>query len=127
MSGFTHTAPECISIEASGDLSTKQYLFVDVNSDGQVAVEKSAGAAVVGVLQDKPSAQGRPACVMLSGVSQVVAGAAFAAGARVTVDTAGKAQEATSGQYIHGTALKAATAADDRVAILLQLNSGQVA
>ncbi len=127
MGAFTYNALECITFESSGDLSTSQYLFVDLNSSAQIAVETSAGANVIGVLQDKPAAQGRAAAVAISGVSLVVAGAAFDAGAKITVDTAGKAQTATTGNFIHGIALKAAGAANDVVPVLLMLNSGAVA
>lgn len=83
------------TLEASADLSTHRYKLVAVNGSGQVALA-GAGDMAIGVLQNKPSAQGRSATVRVSGVSKVVAGAAVSAGAQVTSDANGKAVTATA-------------------------------
>lgn len=128
------------TLVASGDLSTSQYLFVNVNGSGEVAVA-AAGDPAIGVLQNKPSAQGRSATVRVLGVSKVEAGAAITVGARVasnasgkavtataaTVDTsdAGVASDAVVGSNVLGIALEAAAADGDIIPVLL-LHSGAV-
>jgi hypothetical protein len=44
-----------LPLNASGDLSTKQYRAVTLDSNGRVAVA-TRGALAIGVLQDKPAA-----------------------------------------------------------------------
>lgn len=107
------------TVEASGDLSSSQFLFVTIDSNGQAAVAGD-GVVVVGVLQDKPAAQGRACSIYGSGsISKVKAGAAVAAGAKVSSDAAGKAVTAASGEYIAGIALDAASAANQLISVLL--------
>lgn len=84
----------CISMPAAGDLSTKQYKVVAVNSDGRVAVA-GAGVFGIGILQDKPAALGRACTVAVAGVSMAMAGDTVAAGARVTADANGDLVTAT--------------------------------
>ena len=50
---FVYTLP------ASADLSTKQFLFVEVTT-GELTVCNAAGDFACGVLQDKPDAAGKP-------------------------------------------------------------------
>jgi len=104
---------ETISIEAGSDLSTKQYLFVDVASDGQIDVVATKGAKAVGILLDKPAAAGRPGCVAIGGVSKVECGGTIAAGAEVISDDDGGAlaKDAVS-QFVMGTALTGGGAGD---------------
>lgn len=105
--------------KASADLSANKYQPVVVDAAGEVAVA-GVGVLPVGVLLNDPSAQGRACEVMTVGVAPCKAGAAFAAGARLAVDAAGKAVLATTGAYTFGVALQAAGAADEVVSVALQ-------
>jgi hypothetical protein len=108
-----------ITLPASGDLSTKQYYIVAVNSSGQAAV-CGDGAMAAGVLQNKPSAAGRSSTVAVSGITKVIAAGIIAPGAKIASDNAGKATTATTGEYVIGIALNTAnTAASDVFPILL--------
>jgi len=109
---------QVITLEAGQDLSAKQYYFVSLASDGQVD-PTGAGLGVDGVLQDDPAVAGYGALVMINGVSKVVAGAVITRGADVASDASGKAVASTSGDYIVGTALEAATADGDIIAVLI--------
>lgn len=80
-----------LNFPAAGDLSTKQYHCVSVNSSGQVAVATGAGEKVVGVLQNTPSAAGRVAVVAVSGKSKIVLDATLAKGAWVGSSADGQA------------------------------------
>lgn len=113
-----------LTLEASGDLSSSQYLFVDLGSTG-IAVVSVSGAKAVGVLQDKPAALGRAGCVQYDGVTKVKAGAAVSVGDDIMSDGSGKAITATTGKVSQGTALEAATAANDLIAVLLKSNGTQ--
>lgn len=129
-----------VSIEASGDLSTKQYYAVKVDGNGQVAVA-GAGEFAVGVLQNKPAAAGRAASVRTLGITRMVAAGVIAPGAYVASDASGKATTATEastdtqagaaadplvGSNVIGIALnKTNSAANDLIPVLL-LHPGAV-
>lgn len=107
-----------ITLEASADLSSSQFCFVTCNSTPQVALTGD-GADASGVLQNKPSAAGRAADVMVgAGQTKVKSGAAITAGAWCASDASGRAVTAVSGDYVLGQALEAATAANQYVSFL---------
>lgn len=108
-----------ITLPAAGDLSSSQYLCVDVNSSGQAAVVGTAGAKGIGVLQNDPAAAGRDASVAIAGKTKVVAGAAVTAGAKVQADAAGKAITAASGDHVFGIAVTSAGAANELFEVVL--------
>lgn len=118
MAQSTHTAFAAFTAPANTDLSTKQYYFVDLDSDGDVVVA-GAGNTFVGVLGNKPSAAGQAAEVMFSGVVPVVCGGTVAAGAPVKSDSNGKAVTASSGDNAIGRATTAG-ASGSNANILLQ-------
>jgi hypothetical protein len=64
-----------VSMIAGVDLSTKQYRFVDLASDGQIDPVASANGRAVGVLQNKPAAAGREATVAIAGITVIELGA----------------------------------------------------
>lgn len=113
-----------LTLEASADLSSSQYLFVALGSTG-IAVVSGSGGKAVGVLQDKPAALGRAGCVQYDGVTKVKAGAVVAKGADIMSNTSGQAITCTTGLVSQGTALEAATAAGDLIAVLLKCNGTQ--
>ncbi len=122
-------------LAAGADLSAHQYKFVKLNGTGQVVVCGAAGESAFGVLQDKPNAAGKAACVATLGVSKVVAGAAVAPGDLVTTDAQGRAVAAVKastntadagaasdplvGSYVQGIALTAG-AVDQLISVDLQ-------
>lgn len=94
------------TFEAGQDLSTKQYYFVTMASDGQVD-PTGAGAAADGVLQNAPAAAGRAASVAISGRVKVVAGGTITAGANVASNASGAVVAASTGNIVLGKALEA--------------------
>lgn len=64
-----------VSVDAGADLSSNQYFFVKLNSSGQVVAIAANTDIPFGILQNKPSASGQSASVMLYGVSKCVASA----------------------------------------------------
>jgi len=89
-----------ISVPASADLSTKQFLFGTIGATG-VAVT-GAAAAADGVIGDKPGAAGRP-CALYTQPGQVVkvmCGAAVANGALLEADASGKAVTLAAGKCL---------------------------
>ncbi len=121
-------ALKTISIEASGDLSSDQYKFMEVDANGQIALVGTLGGESIGVLQDKPAAIDRVGSVGIDGVTKVIASAAIAAGADIVSTALGLAvTHSADGQIIMGTAMEAATAADDVIAMAIDKHKGYVA
>lgn len=79
------------SFQAAADLSDWQFRFVKLDANGQVAKITANTDIPLGVLQDKPAAQGRAANVMLDGRSKIVGGANLAKGDTVGTDATGRA------------------------------------
>ena len=110
---------QTISVPASADLSTKQFLFGSVNSSGQVAVT-GAAAASDGIIANKPDAQGR-ACALATfpgQVARVMLGGTVANGALLEVDAAGKAVTQSAGKIV-AKALSAGVVNDIIPALLI--------
>lgn len=80
---------------AAGNLSTKQYYGVKLNSTGRVALCDAAGELVYGVLQDKPAAADRPCEVAVGGTCRAIAGGVIQPGATVKVNASGKFVDAS--------------------------------
>lgn len=117
---------QSITLEASGDLSTKQYHFMVIDSSGQIAAA-GAGAAIDGVLQDEPDAAGIASQVGFSGVTKVNAAEAIVAGDDITPDSAGKAVVAATGDVIAGKATSGASGSGFIFSMLLNPQKEPVA
>jgi hypothetical protein len=91
---------------AGEDLSSSQFKFVTLESDGQVDLADSAGENCMGVVINDP-ASGGEATVVVSGKTVVTAGGTIAAGASVATDASGDAVTAASTNIIMGYALEA--------------------
>lgn len=104
---------------ASGDLSTKQFYICIVDSNGEVAVNTSAGGVVDGVLQDNPDARYKACSLASAGITKCVASAAISKGALVMSTATGKAATATTTNFFFGRALEAATADGDIITVKL--------
>lgn len=108
-----------LTFAAAADLSTKQFHFVKITADRTVN-SAGAGEMAVGVLQDAPSAAAQAANVRMLGTTEIVAGAAFAAGVRLKANASGRAIEAaTANDDFYAIALEAATADGDVVEAFL--------
>lgn len=88
-----------LSLPASGDLSTKQYYAVKIDTNGQIAVA-GTGEFAIGILYSKPSAAGTIASVrQLDGFkAKAISGGSITAGDLLKVDSAGKLQTAVKGK-----------------------------
>ena len=91
---------------AGEDLSSAQFKFVTLESDGEVDLADSAGENCVGVLINDPAAA-EAATVVMSGKVMVTAGDTIAAGDAVATDAAGDAVTASTGNIVMGYATEA--------------------
>ena len=91
---------------AGEDLSSAQFKFVTLESDGQVDLADAAGENCIGVLINDPAAA-ESATVVMSGKVMVTAGGTIAAGAAVATDAAGDAVTASTGNIVMGYATEA--------------------
>lgn len=91
---------------AGEDLSSSQFKFVTLESDGQVDLADSAGENCMGVVINDP-ASGGEATVVVAGKTVVTAGGTIAAGASIATDASGDAVTASTGNIVMGYALEA--------------------
>lgn len=96
---------------ASADLTTKQFHAVKVSGEFTLTFS-GAGEKSYGILQNDPD-DTEAANAERDGVSKAVAGAAYAAGANLMANAAGRLITATSGNHVVAQALEAATADGD--------------
>ncbi len=120
-----------VTLVAAADLSSKQYTFVKLDSDGKVAAASGATDIPIGVLQNAPIA-GQEAEVLVVGGTKIVAGAAIGEGALVGTSATGKAVALVAGtdttKYVVGTLLTE-SAADGNIvtAVINCANPGRAA
>lgn len=95
---------------AGGDLSAAQYKWVSApaNSTERVSIVTSAGDGY-GILQDKPAAAGRAACIAIGGRSKVWLGGTVDSGDEVTTDSSGRAVAVSSGEDALGVIIEGGT------------------
>lgn len=78
------------SLPAAADLSTHQYKFMTIDANGRGTIATSGTDVLIGILQNKPSAQDAPARIRPMGnISKLVAGEALAEGALITSNAQG--------------------------------------
>ena len=106
-----------ISALAASDLSEAQYKAVILTADGLEVV--STDGPITGILQDNPGAAGRPGRVRVNGIAFARAGAAFAQGAFLEVDSDGDLVGGASVGSAVAQALEAAQGAGAKVRVLL--------
>lgn len=118
MTAYRKTEVE--SFSAGSDLTTSQFRFVKLQSNGRVIRCDTAGERAYGVVLNKP-ANGETAQVAIGeGGSEVVAGGAVTRGVEVTTDNQGRAVAATTDKYyVNGIARTAASAAGNRFGVNL--------
>lgn len=112
---------------ADADLSANQYRAVvaTANNGGKGIALAGSNVKILGILQDKPSANGKPATVCVEGPTRAVAGAAFARGDALKTDANGRlitAAGEAAGVVVQvvAQALEAAGAAGDIVEVVLR-------
>ncbi|WEX10286.1 capsid cement protein [Chelativorans sp. AA-79] len=103
-----------ISLIAAADLSTSQFLFGTIDSNGQLAVS-GAGAVADGVIDGSGTA-GQAVPMAVEGVVEIRLGATLAAGATVASAADGRAVTAAAGSQLGK--LIAGGIADDVVPML---------
>ena len=94
---------------AGEDLSTAQFKFVTLESDGQVDLGDSAGENCIGVLIVEGEAD-RAVTVVMTGSVMVEAGGTVTNGGAVATDATGRAVDATTGDNNMGYAREAGDA-----------------
>jgi hypothetical protein len=103
---------------AGADLSSYQYRFVYLSSQGTVTYT-GAGEAPIGILQNAPES-GQLAEVMLMGISLLTMSAAVAVMAKVGSAAGGKGVTMSSDDEIYGAiAIDEASADGDQTRVLL--------
>lgn len=116
--GLEASQPLKLSLEAAGDLSAGQYLFVKIDANGRAAVVAALADIPIGVLQNKPKAIGQMAEIVVIGITKLVAGGSITAGASsggaaIGSGSAGKARAAvvnTTAGYVTPTTWAVGTA-----------------
>jgi hypothetical protein len=107
------------SLNASADLSAKQYTLVKVSGVNTIASNVLATTLSIGILLNEPPS-GSPGTVAIAGVTKAKCGAAVTAGDQLMSDTSGRVITATgSGAYVIGVALETSANADEIIRILL--------
>lgn len=113
--------PITISVAASADLSASQYRAVYlVGIPARAAVDTSNATAPIGIMLNKPAAAGRAAEIAILGVAKMEAGAAVAAGQRVTQVAGGRGSPTlTAVDEVVGLALTAAAGSGELFEVLV--------
>lgn len=116
---------------AAADLSSSQYKFVKLDSDGKVVIVSGATDRPIGVLQNAPVA-GQEAEVLIVGGTKIVTGTGgLTEGAVIKTSSAGLAVATTVGtdttHYILGTALTQTAANEYVTAVINCASAGRAA
>lgn len=84
--------PLKITLAAAADISAKQFMFVKIDTAGKAAAITATTDVPIGVLQNKPTAAGQTAEIVVVGVTKIVAGGTVTPGTDLLgPDNAGKA------------------------------------
>ena len=116
--GTTINDSPTIILAAKNAITGAQCLAVAIDGETGQVVLPEAGANVIGVImlsENENIAAGEDVTIQVKDIGQWIAGEAIAPGDELATDANGRAVKATSGSFIVGTALSAATAAGTRV------------
>jgi len=106
-----------ITLQANADLSSKQYYFVELDSDGKVGACNAVTDRPIGVLQNAPDASGKAATVLVMGVSKISSDAALDEGNLIGPSADGQADKKIPGtdtsDYLCGTMITATSGAGE--------------
>ena len=114
-----------VSLKAGAALTSPKGIALALDGDGLKL--PSAGADVVGIAiisNEDAAAVGDRVDVQVKDIGKIYAGGAVTLGALVSVDAAGKAVAAATGDMVLGRALSAATAAGDLIDVQI-LHAGK--
>jgi hypothetical protein len=111
-----------ISKIAGEDLSSSQYMFVELVSKTNVELADAITDKVYGVLQNAPAA-GEIAVIKVRGETKIVGSASLAINTIVGPSTAGKAQAAVATQFPCGRVVEA-PGADGDLGVIELFSSG---
>ena len=100
------------------------FRFVKVTGAKQVGRVDANTDRCVGVCQNKPQEVGSPATVAISGITNILSGAAIAAGRPITSDSQGRAVDATgvNGAVVYGESVDAVAGAGHLIPVLLKVS-----
>lgn len=120
-----------LSFPASADLSASRYCAVVLNSSGELALP-SAGGNILGILYNKPAAQGDHGVVWSPGGGQRKAklGGTVAKGDKCKVDSSGRFLLASAGDIAAGSAVAICTeggALNEIGSVVLMAGAGTMA
>jgi len=105
-----------VTLEANADLSSKQYYFVELDTDGKVGACNAATDRPIGVLQNAPDASGKAATVLIMGISKISSNAALDENNLIGPSLDGQADKKIPGtdtsEFICGTMITATGGAD---------------
>ena len=108
-----------ITFKADADLSSKQFYFVILDADGKASVSGENGV-VLGILQNKPSAEDKAALVRTVGTSKLKMNEACDEGEWLTSTSAGLGEVCdTADEYCGAMALEASGAQNDIIEVLV--------
>lgn len=116
-----------ITLEAAADLSSAQYCFVKLDSNGKAALLTSATDKPIGVLQNQPIA-GKEASIVVEGGTKVKASAGITLGASIGSTTSNTGavtlvQGTDTTKYVCGTALQTCSNAGELIACVVSCAS----
>ena len=118
-----------ITFKASGTLAGKQFYIMTLDTNGRVKLADDPDdpvEAMLGVLQNEPTAIDEPAVVRVDGIAKVIGGATIEEGIWVTCDSAGKLAAAVANDNVLGITIEAA-ALNKISQVLLRQGAGYVA
>jgi hypothetical protein len=96
-----------ITRTADASLAALQYTFVKIGTSGGCAAQVGQGLDCLGVLQNAPGS-GKPAIIVIAGVTKLRMGGVVADGGAITTGTAGRGEAVASGDYTLGKSLHGA-------------------
>lgn len=100
----------------AGDISASQYCGLIASGDNVVVA--TAGARIVGVLQDKPSVAGAAAKIQTYGISKIKLGGTVTAAMSLAVNASGQFVQATGSAAVVGVCLVGGDSGEIGCAIL---------
>ena len=116
------------SADAAADMRTNQWHILRAAAAGTTNVASNPGGAasdVIGTLFNKPNS-GQAASIITQGESKVVAGGSVTVNTLLTTNGSGRATAATSGDFVLGMALEAASADGEVIRVLMSMPAAQL-
>ena len=111
-----------LSLEASADISDNQWHGMKMSAEGEVTVCAATSDIPIGILTNKPAADGREAAILVVGVCPVVAGETITYGDQIRIDGDGHALVWTPGtdntMYVVGRCIRGGAVTEKIVAVI---------